>query len=1166
MSKFLEGLNRSQRETVTHTTGPLLIIAGPGSGKTRTVVHSIAYAIEKGEDPSKIAAFTFTRKAAGELRKGVGEIVTKGVNNDAHISTFHSFCGSVVNVDFDSLHIDDEQKFIVKELTTRAEIDYIQYHNFPESDDILRFIRLCKANNIDYSTAGSNAKEYVPDPQMLEVYVDIYKKYEQLEDDGNPYTRVQLLTYALFRDVPEVRAKWQEKYSLIFVDEYQDTDPIQYKIIKALAEKHQNLRVVGDDDQGIYGWRGADIQNILNFEENYRNPKVIRLGQNYRSTKQIVAASSALADFNPDRRDKELFTRNCEGTTVKHLHSENREEEASTISDFIGRAIQEGRNPSDFAVLYRTKKQARAFEETFTNSDIPHYNVDEDESEKRFSEQPEHTVSLMTIHKSKGLEFPNVFVVGICQGLLPNYYNRNEKDWDEEIRLLYVAMTRAENWLCLSSYDYDEYERGQSPFFERGYISSSLLESVETLENTPIPPVPETMKAPKEPFDYIEPLPEKRLGSGMTVIGVDPGNIGAWETNVGWSVTRKVCDGYSVLDQDTQCLTGKKEDKLEQIKHRINSLVESFSPNAIAIEKFEVATEAAKADWFYHVAGCVATIRSIANQHEIECHLYTPQQVKYIATNNRNASKLEVQKGVMQICNLQQIPKSHHSADAIAASLCYLRSYLNSSRFEGNIRKQENYKLGLAHLDNEEYSEAITKFNEAINIDPIYTEAHCDLARAYLGLGKLEEAANSAKEALRLEDNYPLALQVLEDIKRQYYEQGITYIDNNKYVKAINSLLKASDIDPNDKEVWTNLGRSYYWIDDYINAASCYQKAVDIDPNDKTACSNLGNAYHWMGMYDKAINSLQKAKDLDPNCEKVRYYLARVYCELHELEKAEQEVKTALGIASTYQPARELLDKLDKIKQAIPIDMILIPTGKFRIDSSDKNTSLDENLEHIEDYLDAELFSFRLSADFEGEAATENSILQQRNLRQRIGTTEELNHSNLDDFYIDKAPVTNDQYLQFLNANPQWGKDRIAEKYHNGHYLKHWDGNNYPTGKGNHPVVWVSWYAAIAYAQWVGKRLPTEAEWEKASHSELCVGTSNVWEWCLDGYDDLNSLVNSPRQNRTAVVDKVNDVINNFINIKTSRVLRVGSSSRGKNAPWDTYYSIGFRCAKSIIP
>ena len=170
MSKLLDGLNPAQREAVTHTIGPLLITAGPGSGKTRTVVHSIAHAIENGEDPSKIAAFTFTRKAAGELRKRVGEIVTKGVTNDAQISTFHSFCGSVVSVDFNSLRMGNEQEFIVKELTKRAEIDYIQYHNFPESDDILRFIRRCKANNIGYSAAGSNAKGYVL--VLSQVYLD----------------------------------------------------------------------------------------------------------------------------------------------------------------------------------------------------------------------------------------------------------------------------------------------------------------------------------------------------------------------------------------------------------------------------------------------------------------------------------------------------------------------------------------------------------------------------------------------------------------------------------------------------------------------------------------------------------------------------------------------------------------------------------------------------------------------------------------------------------------------------------------------------------------------------------------------------------------------------------------------------------------------------------
>lgn len=712
MSKLLDGLNPAQREAVTHKLGPLLIIAGPGSGKTRTVVHSIAYAIENGEDPSRIAAFTFTRAAAEELKKRVAEIITKDVTNDAQISTFHSFCGRVVNIDLDSLRINDEQEFIVKELTTRAEIGYIQYHNFPESDDILRFIRLCKANNIDYSVAGSNAKDHVLDPQMLDVYVDIYKKYEQLEDDGNPYTRVQLLTHALFRDVPEVKTKWQDKFSLIFVDEYQDTDPTQYGIIKALAEKHQNLRVVGDDDQGIYGWRGADIRNILNFEKDYPNAKVISLGQNYRSTQRIVAVSRALADINPGRRDKELYTRNFEGATVKHLHCEDNEE-ASTISDFIDRAIQEGRSPSDFAVLYRTNKQARTFEKTFANLRIPYYNVHR--SETRFPKQPKPAVSLMTIHKSKGLEFSNVFVVGICQEILPHFYNSNEKDWDEEIRLLYVAMTRSKNWLCLSSYEMEgDYRRGQSPFIERRYIPSILLESIETLDYVPIPPAPEDMIAPQEPSDYVEPLPEQLLGNGMTVIGVDPGNIGATMSNVGWSITQKLSYGYSVLDFGTVRPMGTPENKLRQIEGKINALIQSSPsrPHAIAVEKLEVATDEAREEWFLYVAACVSAVRSIAGKEGIECRLYTPQHVKYAATDKRDASKEDVQNAVKRMCNLPQIPEPHHTADAIAASLCYLRSYLNSSRFEGNKRKMERYNRGCDYIDKRQFNAAIDEFKE----------------------------------------------------------------------------------------------------------------------------------------------------------------------------------------------------------------------------------------------------------------------------------------------------------------------------------------------------------------------------------------------------------------------------------------------------------------------
>ncbi len=409
MSKLLKRLNPSQREAATHETGPLLIIAGPGSGKTRTVAHSIAYAIEVLKVvPNRIAAFTFTRKAKDELKNRVSDIIENELSNNIWISTFHSFCGSVVNADLEPLRIEYDQEPTVKELLRlkseriRAEIDYIQHHHFPEPDDVLPFITPYEESNIN----SSDAREYMLDPQMEGIYVDTLKKYEHLADDDSPYTRVQLLTYLLFRDVPEVKKKWQEKFDLIFVDEYQDTDQVQYKIIKALSERHQNLRVVGDDDQGIYGWRGANIQNILNFEKNHLNPKVISLGHNYRSTRQIVNTSRALIDFNPDRREKKIFTDNPEGDKVKHLHCEDREAEASTIAGFISRAIQSGWTADDFVVLcHSTDQQAAPFKEAFDNSGITPHVVESS------SDMPANSVSIMTIHKSKGLEFKNVFVL-----------------------------------------------------------------------------------------------------------------------------------------------------------------------------------------------------------------------------------------------------------------------------------------------------------------------------------------------------------------------------------------------------------------------------------------------------------------------------------------------------------------------------------------------------------------------------------------------------------------------------------------------------------------------------------------------------------------------------------------------------------------------------------
>ena len=1389
MSKFLEGLNPLQQEAVTHETGPLLIIAGPGSGKTRTVVHSIAYAIKNGVQPDRILAFSFTGKACSELRKEVKKLIDEEERDLVQIFTFHGFCRKVLKEDLGRLHrgdalnfqdLDEDEQEKADQRRVAQAINDLQYESV-KLEDVHNFIIKCKLGVLP-SKAG-NSK-----------YAEIYDRYEQrLKKDGwIDYPNQLLFTDEIFRDVPTVKKKWQKKFDLIFVDEYQDTDPVQYRIIKALAEKHQNVRVVGDDDQGIYGWRGADIQNILKFErdfERHPNDNVISLGQNYRSTQRIVETSRALAEFNPDRRDKELFTRNLEGEKVKHLHCENDDVEANTIAKFISRSIEEGRDPNDFAVLYRTKKQAEPFETAFKNFKIPFHEV------KKSSDRDAHGVSIMTIHKSKGLEFPNVFVVGVCKDLLPNYYSRDEKDWGEELRLLYVAMTRAKNWLCLSSYDYDEYRRGQSPFLERGYIAASLLESVETLNKTDTPPIPEQMivqNAVEQSDASVESLPI----SSQTVIGIDPGNIGANTTNVGWSVTQKSADGYSVLCFDTENPEGTPEDRLQEIKETIDALIAAHSPAGIAVEKIEVGVEATIEDWFLYVAGCVATIRSIADQHEIECHLYTPQQVKYIATSNRDALKKDVQHGVKRVCNLPQIPEPHHSADAIAASLCYLRSYLNSSRFEGNKRKQEHYEAGCDYLDKKQYETAVDEFKETINIDPIYTAAHCDLARAYLGQDKLIEAEKAVNGALRLEDDNPSALQVLENIKQKYYGRGMSYLEQDDLVLAEESTNEILRLDPkyqpahdlleDIKQAHVNRGKNYLEQDELVEAERSAREAQRLDPNSKETdglLKAIKQAYYNRGhnplenrQYDEAITAFKETINKYPKFTKAHCGLGQAYLGIGNLAAAEKSAREALKLENDYQPALQILESIkqkhyefgtnyfnqsdlvaadNSADEALRLDPYYQPArelleaikqayynrgqnylnnrqydeaittfketigrypkftavhcglgqaylGKGNLTAAENAAKealkLENNyqsalqiLENIKqkycefsrDYLNqdnlaaaenAANYALRLALNCHlncqlaralledikqeyhnrGIACIEtgeynktiNLLLKAYNIDRKdkevctaLGDTYCLmgDYANAADYYrtvteidpsnkvaylelgnayyctreyekaieplqkasdldlncekksyylarvyfklgnlqeaelavkkalhivptyqealelleeiaekrkltstdtmvlipggrcwIDQELVTNAQYLKFVDSNPQWGKNLIDPKYHDGDYLKNWNGNHYPIGEGDNPVLHVSWYAAIAYTQWVEKRLPTEAEWRKAGVN------STLWEWCLD--KEINTNSTKPRV----------------------RVANIFWSS-----PQSTNLPVGFRCARS---
>ena len=353
------------------------------------------------------------------------------------------------------------------------------------------------------------------------------------------------------------------------------------------------------------------------------------------------------------------------------------------------------------------------------------------------------------------------------------------------------------------------------------------------------------------------------------------------------------------------------------IKDKINELVVSHSVDAIAVEKLDFFQEGTIDEWFLNVAGCVALIRRIANQHSVECHLYTPQHVKYVATGCRNASKMEVQRAVKKMCNLQEIPKSDHSADAIAVSLCYLRNFLNSSRFQGNARKQEHYNKGHVHLDDGQYDEAVAQFKDTINIDPILTDAHSGLGRAYLGQGDLEAAENEAKKALRLDTSYQPAHELLAAVKQAYYDRALAHLNNERYDEAIAQFKETINRYSNFTAAYCGLGHAYLGQDNLKDAENEAKKALKFDSNYqptrkllaavKQAYYNRALAHLNNERYSEAIAQFKDIINKYSNFTAAYCGLGHAYLGQSDLKAAENEAKKVLRLDSSYQPARKLL-------------------------------------------------------------------------------------------------------------------------------------------------------------------------------------------------------------------------------------------------------------------
>ncbi len=364
-----------QKKAVEHRDGPLLILAGAGSGKTATMTRRIARLLETGVKPWEILAVTFTNKAAREMRERVGQLT--GEAGDIWIMTFHAMCLRFLHTDPGPVGYDrnftvydtQDQKTLVKNIMKEQGISDHEY----KPRYFLAVISRCKEKGQDPEMFRDESLEAGFERGRTRVIYDVFSEYDaKLKENGAmDFDDLLLNTVRLFQAAPEVLNKYQDRFRYIMVDEYQDTNHIQYEIIRMLADKHRNLCVVGDDDQCIYEWRGADINNILNFEKDFPETKVIKLEQNYRSTGNILTCAHSVIRNNIDRKSKKLWTDRPSGDKVVYHRLDNDKEEASYVARQILFMNRNGRSFNDFAVLYRTNAQSRLFEEAFSRNGIP---------------------------------------------------------------------------------------------------------------------------------------------------------------------------------------------------------------------------------------------------------------------------------------------------------------------------------------------------------------------------------------------------------------------------------------------------------------------------------------------------------------------------------------------------------------------------------------------------------------------------------------------------------------------------------------------------------------------------------------------------------------------------------------------------------------------------
>lgn len=367
MADTIEGLNQQQIDAVMSTEGPMLILAGAGSGKTKVLTCRIAQLLEQGVRPYRILAITFTNKAAAEMRERVDRMVGAAARN-VWLFTFHAFCARVLRMEIDKLegynnnfviYDSSDQKNLMKQVIKELNVD-------EKEAAMLAFVSKAK-NMLVTAEQAMAAADNFHDKRLAQVYAAYQQKLRL--NNAVDFDDILLITLELLSKNPEVRQKYQEKFDYVMVDEYQDTNRVQYKLTKLLAARHHNICVVGDADQSIYAWRGADIRNILDFEKDYPDAQIIKLEQNYRSTQYILDAANAVIENNSGRKKKSLWTDNGKGTKPVYYEASDEKDEARFVVERMQELQRTAGLPlGKMAVLYRTNAQSRVLEEMLVKS------------------------------------------------------------------------------------------------------------------------------------------------------------------------------------------------------------------------------------------------------------------------------------------------------------------------------------------------------------------------------------------------------------------------------------------------------------------------------------------------------------------------------------------------------------------------------------------------------------------------------------------------------------------------------------------------------------------------------------------------------------------------------------------------------------------------------